>query len=55
MLKPPCKRNCPNRQVGCHSRCEEYREYATVVGEARERRNRFKEQEAIYYGHRKRK
>ncbi len=55
MLKPPCKRNCPNRQAGCHSRCEEYREYAAIVGEARDRRNRYKEQEAIYYGNRKRR
>ena len=55
MLKPPCKRNCPNRQVGCHSRCEEYREYAAVVAEARDRRNQFKEQEAMLYGRRHRK
>jgi hypothetical protein len=54
MLKPPCDRKCPNRHAGCHSRCKEYQEYAAVVAEARNRRNEFKQQEAMLYGRRRR-
>lgn len=25
--KPPCARDCPNRKVGCHARCEVYQLY----------------------------
>lgn len=55
MLKPPCGRKCPDRRVGCHGKCKEYQEYAAVVAEARERRNQFKEQEAMIYGRRRRR
>lgn len=26
MINPPCK-DCPNREVGCHSNCEDYQKY----------------------------
>ena len=33
MIKPPCKdkdgNDCPNRSVGCHSRCERYSAFRT--------------------------
>lgn len=28
-MKNPCK-NCPEREVGCHSRCEPYKAYKAV-------------------------
>ena len=55
MLKPPCDRKCPDRCVGCHSKCERYLEYAAIVADARERRNQYKQQEAILYGYNYRK
>ena len=55
MLKPPCERKCPDRHAGCHGRCERYLEYAEIVGEARERRRKFHEQEAMFYGRRSRR
>lgn len=27
MKDNPCKRECPNRKVGCHGTCEEYKAY----------------------------
>ncbi len=50
MLKPPCERKCEDRRAGCHGSCERYQEYAGVVNEARERRNKFKETEDRLYG-----
>lgn len=35
MMKPPCK-NCPKRQIGCHSDCPEYLEYRGKLAEERE-------------------
>ena len=26
-IKPPCGKVCENRQLGCHSYCEKYKEY----------------------------
>ena len=43
MLKPPCERRCEDRHVGCHGTCEKYHEYAVIVGDARDRRNKYKE------------
>ena len=54
MLKSPCDRRCIDRHVGCHSSCERYLEYSAIVEEARERRNQYKQQEAMFYGHRRR-
>ena len=50
MLKPPCERRCEDRHVGCHSTCEKYHEYAAIVGDARDRRIKFKQNEELLYG-----
>ncbi len=55
MLKPPCERRCEDRHVGCHASCEKYHEYAVIVGDARDRRNKFQETEAMLYGNRRRR
>ena len=34
-VKSPCK-DCPNRQIGCHSKCEKYQEYARFCEEQRQ-------------------
>ena len=26
-VKQPCDRNCPDREVGCHSKCEKYKKF----------------------------
>lgn len=39
-MNVPCK-DCPNRQIGCHSKCEKYQEYARFCEE--QRQNRLKE------------
>ena len=31
-IKAPCK-NCPDRELGCHGKCEKYQEYRTKVNE----------------------
>ena len=54
-MKPPCERRCEDRHVGCHGACEKYLEYATIVGDARDRRNKFKETESMLYGRRRRR
>lgn len=36
MIKPPCK-NCEDREVGCHSKCEAYMEWAKEHEELREK------------------
>ena len=36
-MKVPCK-DCPNRQVGCHSTCEKYIEYKKESDRLREER-----------------
>jgi hypothetical protein len=41
--------------VGCHASCEKYHEYAVIVGDARDRRNKFHETEAMLYGGRRRR
>lgn len=35
-MTPPCK-DCPQRQLGCHDRCESYGKYRKSREEARER------------------
>ena len=56
MLKPPCERRCEDRRAGCHASCEKYHEYATIVGDARDRRIKFKQTEELLYGsHRRRR
>lgn len=37
IVEAPCYK-CTERAVGCHSTCERYSEYASVVAQARERR-----------------
>lgn len=27
-VNSPCKKDCPDRKVGCHSKCPKYKEYA---------------------------
>ncbi len=54
MLANPCKQHCPDRQIGCHGKCERYLRYAEVVAAARERRMKFKEEEYALYGKRRR-
>ena len=36
-MKVPCK-DCPNRYVGCHSKCEAYKEFNRHCEEQREKR-----------------
>lgn len=36
-MNAPCK-DCPNRQIGCHSKCEKYQEYARICEEQRQKR-----------------
>lgn len=36
-MKAPCK-DCPNREIGCHSSCEAYKEYARFCEDLREKR-----------------
>lgn len=36
-MNAPCK-DCPNRQIGCHSKCEKYQEYARFCEEQRQNR-----------------
>ena len=55
MLKSPCKHNCPDRQPGCHSKCERYLAYAETISEARERRQKYRESEMDFYGVRRRR
>ena len=55
MLKPPCERRCEDRHTGCHASCEKYHEYATIVGDARDRRLKFKQTEELLYGSRRRR
>ena len=38
MKKAPCK-DCPNRQVGCHSTCEKYIEYKKESDRIREEKH----------------
>ena len=37
-IKPPCKRDCPNRSANCHTkgRCKEWEEYQAKLAEVRE-------------------
>lgn len=45
MNVPPCKKDgvpCPKRELGCHSKCDEYLEYAQSrfdISEKRKHRN----------------
>lgn len=32
-IKPPCSKNCSNRQVGCHSYCNKYKDYVNKKNE----------------------
>lgn len=32
-MKPPCGVNCPDRHVGCQSRCEKYLAYRAEIDE----------------------
>lgn len=38
-MMSPCK-DCPDRFVGCHSKCERYQAYSDKVKVVRERRER---------------
>lgn len=61
MIKPPCKTNgtdCPNRAVGCQSRCEKYLAFRKKLDEANERKKIYRisadiTNEAIYANRRR--
>lgn len=36
-MKAPCK-DCPNRQIGCHSTCEKYLEFRKEVDRLKQER-----------------
>lgn len=58
MKNAPCKQNgqdCPDRQVGCHSKCEKYREWKEMVEKANANRYAYKETDINVWGGRKRK
>lgn len=38
MSQVPCKRDCPNREIGCHGKCEAYGSFRAKQ-EARYRQN----------------
>ena len=45
MKKTPCCRDdgdCPDREAGCHSRCELYREYKQGTDRRREERLKYR-------------
>lgn len=48
MTKAPCK-DCPNRQVGCHSTCEKYIVFRKERDELNELKNKAKNDEKSYY------
>lgn len=44
----PCK-NCKDRYVGCHSKCEKYKEYAAECEVIREKRRK-ESDERMFFG-----
>lgn len=53
MIKAPCK-NCDSRFVGCHSKCEKYLEYKSVIDNVREKRLQQTEIDRTFVDHYKR-
>lgn len=41
---PPCK-DCPDREVGCHDKCERYKKWKRYTDERREIINKNREEE----------
>lgn len=36
----PCHKYCPDRAVGCHSDCEEYKEYKRLLAEQKAQKSK---------------
>jgi hypothetical protein len=47
-MNPPCK-DCPNRQIGCHSTCEKYSEFRKERDALNEKIHKQKEAEYAEY------
>lgn len=48
LIKPPCKRNCPDRRWDCHTFCEKYIAYRAQCDQAiKERKLEREVKEAI--------
>lgn len=41
MYNHPCKKDCPNRAVGCHGTCGEYKEFMDKMEESNKSRRKF--------------
>ena len=46
-MKAPCK-DCPNRQVGCHSSCKAYQEFSAERESVREARLKQREESEFF-------
>lgn len=46
-MKPPCGKNCPDRVMGCHGKCEKYQAYRAQRDEELKRRQ--KEYDTLSY------
>lgn len=42
-ITPPCKSDCPNRSITCHSNCSEYIEFRNKIDEINKRKREYKE------------
>ena len=47
-MEPPCK-DCQQRKIGCHAKCEEYLAYAILCREQNERVAKAKNIESDFY------
>lgn len=47
-MNAPCK-DCPDRQVGCHSTCEKYITFAKEKREQNESIKKARHEESLYY------
>ena len=41
MFNHPCKKNCPDRSVGCHGICGEYKAFRDKLEESNKSRRKF--------------
>lgn len=53
IIKPPCEKNCQNREVGCHAKCELYSNYVEEKNKIKAQIDKHREATENFVDHKK--